>query len=166
MTSDSSSVEQEEHQKILGRVWQLWNPSVLVRLTQSSCVWGLTFVPHCRTGTQPLSFEGSFSKGKNSDVALGSTAPRPKDQQRAAHALIRRSFYICQELDEQGKECASSPLELQVTGSVPAPAWPPAPVTCLFFQRPLKIQGIHRSNGEAAAGYLQGEEPAPNVYPL
>lgn len=59
VTSDSSSVEQEQHQKILGRVWQVWNSFVLVRLTQCSCAfnfllqpqmkgWGLTSVPHCR----------------------------------------------------------------------------------------------------------------------
>lgn len=145
MTPDSSPVEQEEHQRILARVWQLWEffkdraPVPVTLLQPQIKGLGLTSVPHCRTGTQPLSSDRFFLYRKSSDLALGTTDPRPKDQQREDDALISCSFYICQELDEQGKECASSPLELQVAGSVPALAWPPAPVTCLFFNG-LKIQ--------------------------
>lgn len=72
---------------------------------------------------------------------------KPQDQQRKDDALIRCSFYICQELDEQGKECASSPLELQVTGSVPALAWPPAPVTCLSSTASANPGGSMKATG-------------------
>lgn len=54
------------------------------------------------------------------------------------------------------------PLELQVTGSVPALAWPPAPVTCLSSTASENPVGSMK----AAGRQLQGKEPAPNVHPL
>lgn len=137
-------------------------PAAVTELQAQIKGLGLTFVPHCTKGHNPWALTGAVSKGK---ALMWLWAPLIQGS-GSAEGGWWCSFYICQELDEQGKECAS-PSGAAVTGSAPALAWPPAPVTCLSSKGSLwKSRGKQESSREAAAENLQGKEPAPNVHPL